>query len=197
MFAYCLNNPAFYVDVSGYVPQAVIDGIVHDKVLAHICLWQPYLSYKETCIYYNGENAANGYGFCDLYNTQTGEVWELKKNSNSKSCRTPAALAQLEAYTKGRLKHKMDLNLCMPYMTTIYPGSFIFVHDGYLYAVAYWSEGNGILRYEYDRYKIDEEKFAELLIPTLIVTVVVVVAAPYLVAGCGGTGAAAVMVAIA
>lgn len=132
MFAYCNNNPVNYADESGCVPQAVTDKLVHDMVLAHICAKQPNLSWFNTCIYYNGENFWGGWGFCDLYNSQTGEVWELKKYSNSYSCRTSTALGQLARYTNGRLKSNKNLKLHMPYTTTINSGSFSFTHNGYI-----------------------------------------------------------------
>ena len=79
MFAYCNNNPAACVDGDGDIPQAVTDKLVHDAVLAMIAFEQPNLSMTQTCIYYNGENIWGGFGYCDLFNTVTGEVWELKK----------------------------------------------------------------------------------------------------------------------
>ena len=36
MFAYCGNNPVNYYDVTGYIPQAIEDAIVHNKVLKEI-----------------------------------------------------------------------------------------------------------------------------------------------------------------
>ena len=185
MFAYCLNNPAFYADESGDIPQAVTDKIVHDMVLAHICANQANLSWTGTCIYYNGEDFWGGWGFCDLYNTQTGEVWELKKNSGSYSCRTSTALGQLTKYTNGRLKDNKKLKLHMPYKTTINSGSFSFTQNGYIYDVSYWSEGNGILRYTYDRRKTEERKTAEAVVTILAIATLVIVA-PYAVPAYGG-----------
>ena len=195
MFAYCNNNPVNYADESGCVPQAVTDKLVHDMVLAHICAKQPNLSWFNTCIYYNGENFWGGWGFCDLYNSQTGEVWELKKYSNSYSCRTSTALGQLARYTNGRLKSNKNLKLHMPYTTTINSGSFSFTHNGYIYNVSYWSEGNGILRYRYDRHKTDERKTAEAVV-TALAFVALVAVAPYVAPAYGGAGLGLAMVAI-
>ena len=179
MFAYCNNTPVFYVDESGCIPRAVIDKIVHDAVLADICDNQANLSWTGTCIYYNGDNFWGGWGFCDLYNTQTGEVWELKKASSSYSCRTSTALRQLERYTNGRLKNNKDLELHMPYKTTISKGIFSFTKDGYIYNVSYWSENNGILRYTYERRKTEERKAIEA-VASIIAVGVLVFFAPYL-----------------
>ncbi len=186
MFVYCLNNPTFYVDEAGYIPQAVTDKIIHDMVLAYISANQANLSWTGTCIYYNGEDFRGGWGFCDLYNTQTGEVWELKKDSSSYSCTTSAALAQLARYTSGRLKNNKKLELHMPYKTTINSGGFSFTQNGYIYDVTYWSEGNGILRYRYDRRKTEERKILEAVV-TVAALAALVIVAPYGVPAYGGT----------
>ena len=132
MFAYCNNNPLAYVDESGDLPQAVTDKLVHDAVLAMIVFQQPNLSMTQTCIYYNGENIWGGFGYCDLFNTVTGEVWELKKDSQSRSCKTSSALAQLTRYTTGKLKHYPNLQLRLPDKTQISGGSFSFTAAGYI-----------------------------------------------------------------
>ena len=70
------------------------DGYVHRKVLQYICGKEAYsgsLQYQNTCIYYNGVDRSDGWGFCDLINIDTGEIWELKKDSTSWSCTTEQA----------------------------------------------------------------------------------------------------------
>ncbi|MBQ8281051.1 MAG: RHS repeat-associated core domain-containing protein, partial [Lachnospiraceae bacterium] len=62
-YAYCFNNPVNYVDVTGYIPQAVEDKWVHNQVLNRICTLNTDLKWKKTCIYYNGENIWNGWGY--------------------------------------------------------------------------------------------------------------------------------------
>ena len=164
MFAYCNNNPVNFYDEAGYAPEAVKDKIVHDMVLAYICSTNENLSWTDTCIYYNKSNFWGGWGFCDLYNKKTGEVWELKKVSNSYSCKTSTALAQLNGYINGRLKNNLKLKLCMPNKTQINPGSFSFEYLGYDYRVNYYSEGNGILRYSYTKTKTEARKAAEAVV---------------------------------
>ena len=149
MFAYCNNNPVNYYDNTGYLLQAVRDKSVHDMVLSIICGRNSELRMYETCVYYNGEDWSGGFGFCDLYNIRTGEVWELKKNSNSYSCSTAAAQMQLSKYLSGKLKHHNELELTLPYETTISEGTFDFTDGYYYYHVSYWYEGFGILRYSY------------------------------------------------
>lgn len=169
MFAYCNNNPVNYSDSSGNLPQAVEDAIVHSKVLKEISYQNGNLRNTKTCIYYNGIDFTGGWGFCDLYNSETGEVWELKKDSTSWSCTTTAAKAQLKGYVQGRLKHFPDLELFEPYCTQIAGGTCSFTMNGYIYSAQYWSEGNGILRYSYTKNKTENRKNAEAIVTAAIV----------------------------
>ena len=155
MFAYCVNNPINFFDSTGDIPQAVEDKIVHDQVLKNICGWDSDLSYTETCVYYNGENWFGGFGYCDLYNRRTGEVWELKKNTVSYTCSTPVAQAQLKRYTNGTLKHHPELELTTPNQTIIPTRTFEFSTAYAIYHVTYWYEGDGILRYSYTSKKTE------------------------------------------
>lgn len=178
MFVYCGNNPVMQYDETGYVPQAVTDKIVHNKVLSEICTKQSSLSWTQTCIYYNGKNAWGGFGFCDLYHASTGEVWELKKQSNSYSCKTSTALRQLKKYVSGRLRVNTKLELSIPSHTEIADGVFSFTQNGYIYEVEYWSEGNGILRYSYNQHKTEGRKIAETFAAVAMVTTIMLIA-PY------------------
>ena len=183
MFAYCNNSPVAYIDASGDLPQAVTDKLLHDAVLAMIAFEQPNLSMTQTCIYYNGENIWGGFGYCDLFNTATGEVWELKKESQSRSCRTSSALAQLTRYTTGKLKHYPNLQLRFPKETQINSGSFSFKAAGYIYDVSYWSENNGILRYRYNRTETDLRKTVEVIATVAVFAIMCVT--PYAIPGVG------------
>lgn len=92
MFTYCNNNPICCADPTG----ELTGGQIHDSVLAAIILdytkaGYSFLSMRDTKIYYNGKNIWNGWGYCDLYDIQTGEVWELKKDSKSYTCTTTYA----------------------------------------------------------------------------------------------------------
>ena len=154
------------------------DAIIHNKVLRRICRQNADLRYTQTCIYYNGEDYKGGWGFCDLYNSETGEVWELKKNSSSWSCTTSAAKTQLNGYVGGRLKHAPDLKLYTPYVTDIVGGSFSFTMNGYIYDVEYWNEGGGILRYSYTKKKTEGRKTAEAVVTAVALSAAVVYFAP-------------------
>lgn len=187
MFTYCNNSPIAYTDAGGNLPQAVTDKFVHNTVLSRIVLEQKELRMTDTCIYYNRKNFLGGFGYCDLYNSVTGEVWELKKDSQSKSCRTSSALAQLKRYTTGRLKHNLELPLELPLefpsKTQITGGSFSFQAAGYVYDVIYWSENNGILRYRYDRTETGLRKTVEAI--ATVAAFAVMYVAPYTIPGVG------------
>ena len=145
MFAYCYNDPVDNCDMEGMSPSVVIDGMVHDRVLDHICIWNSSLTRRNTYIYYNGKNIWGGFGYCDLYNKYTGEVWELKKSTVP----TWKAQRQLSKYIGGRLKHNKSLNLTLPYTTIIPTRTFEFSTGLDIYYVWYWYEGDGVLRYNY------------------------------------------------
>ncbi len=189
MFAYCLNNPLSLLDDGGEIPRAVQDKIIHDAVLEAICGTQPNLSWKKTCVYYNKVDHKGGWGFCDLYNNVTGEVWELKKDSNTISCQTSVAQIQLDNYISGKLKWMPELDLCRPYITVINAGSFSFTQGGYIYDVQYWNEGNGILRYNYTSRKTTERVVAEVLVTVAAISIVASIA-PYSIPALGMGGAA-------
>lgn len=173
MFAYCNNNPVCFFDTTGYAPSATQDKLVHNLVLVHICAKNASLSWLNTCIYYNGENAWGGWGFCDLYNTVTGEVWKLKKASNSYSCRTSTATKQLDRYVDGRLKNNPDLKLSKPKTTIISGDTFSFYYGGYNYNVRYDNEGNGILRYSYSKTKSKAQEVAEVVATVVVLGVLI------------------------
>ena len=149
MFAYCNSNPVNSSDPTGRSP--ILDGYIHREVLKEICNKNGQLSYTQTCVRYRDANNeyTGKWGFCDLYNKITGEVWELKKKSNSRSCQTENALKQLDNYVKGTLLWNPALELKKPNVTEI-PSSMFTVKDRHVtYNVTYWDEGNGILRYSY------------------------------------------------
>lgn len=149
MFAYCGNDPVNNCDPTGDIP--ILDAYIHREVLKEISNGNSELSYTKTCIRYRDENKeyTGKWGFCDLYNTSTGEVWELKKNSDSKSCRTENAIKQLDNYVNGTLLWTPVLKLKKPDTTQI-PGDTFPIHDTYFsYNARYWNEDNGILRYDY------------------------------------------------
>lgn len=145
MFAYCLNNPVSGVDPDGELTKRQI----HDRVLAEIVRLMAAggrtLSMNNTTIYYNGSNYFGGWGFCDLYDFFTGEVWELKR----KTCSKEKAENQLQKYVKGRLKYKKHQELSIG--GNLFEGKYTFtITDGSTkYHITFWQGENGILWYDY------------------------------------------------
>ena len=192
LFAYCKNDPINNCDPYGLLQLPHDDKYVHDAVLEDICSRYPELRMHFTCIRYYEEGRQTGrWGFCDLYSSRTGEVWELKKNSTSKSCRTESAQAQLEKYISGSLLHNPDLPLQRPNTTLITGNTFTTSRGNWIYDVTYWNEGNGIIRYSYTK----RFNVARAVVMTAVaLTVVATAASGGLLAPVGG-GAVVAMVA--
>ena len=135
----------------------------------------PFVTRYKTCIYYNGYNIWGGWGYCDLYNATTGEVWELKRVT----CSYDKAVAQLNKYVKGRLKDFKSIKLKKGGMS-IGEGAFNVDLGDKTYYVWYWNEGGGIIYYDYTpQYKKES-------IATGVVTVLVVAGAIVLIPATGG-----------
>ena len=85
MFAYCGNNPIIRADDIG---QYYTPGQIHDFVIKEICDGNPNMekSREENKIIYSKPVLFSTYGYCDIHHDKTGEVWELKRFSNSPSC---------------------------------------------------------------------------------------------------------------
>ena len=144
MFAYCNNNPVNYIDPAG----ALSARQIHDEVLREICFYNTDLQMTDTCIYYNKKDHKNKWGFCDLVNLKTGEVWELKRHSSAPSCQKSAAIQQLGGYLCGCLKHHKEVSLTSG-TTKIPSGMFTRTDSKGSYFIWYWDAGNGILFYDY------------------------------------------------
>ena len=149
MFAYCLNNPTNGADYTG----EYTDGQIHDFVIQKIVDREDrelkYLR-TDTIIVYTTAWKTMWYGFCDLYDPNTGEVWELKKNTTSYKCSTVYATTQLNNYINNGVLIN-DPKLVKKFPTSfIKPGLFEKIDStGNRYVITYWDEGGGILRYQY------------------------------------------------
>lgn len=143
-FAYCNNNPVCCADSTGELTR----GRIHNLVLDRIVSIQPYLKRIETCIYYNGVDSSGKWGFCDLYNPATGEVWELKRGSTATSCQKSNAIAQLDKYLSGRLKYYKQVPLTAG-TTRIINGKFTVSDNNGTYYIWYSDGGDGIIFYDY------------------------------------------------
>ena len=97
MFAYCGNNPIIWVDDSG---QKYTPGQIHDFVVSDICNENAHKNGSKAgnkIIYKKGlfRVAFSEYGYCDIYDSMTGEVWEVKRFSLAPSCSFTNASFQL------------------------------------------------------------------------------------------------------
>ena len=193
MFAYCNNNPTCNSDPTG----ELTDGQIHDSVLAAIIIdyrrsGYYHLSMTDTMVYYNGKNRWSGWGYCDLYDLQTGEVWELKKASNSYSCTTSAAKRQLGKYVNGCLASDPDLQLSRGGDLVFGTNTYTIKDSSGTYTITYWQECQGILRYSYT-FKKDYENSQKAVQNARLACILVatpIVVAGFCMAG-GPTGAAA------
>ncbi len=75
----------------------------------------------------------------------------------------------------GKLKIKPGLILTLPNKTVIIKGHVDFESFGYHYSVDYSNEGNGVLRYTYEKQKTPERVRAESLVANVCVTVVIAI----------------------
>ena len=148
MFAYCLNNPVLFDDPSGNLTSGQIHNLVLDKIIEdEETRGRSTLSRRRTYLFYNRVDRSGGYGFCDLFDSVTGEVWELKRIT----CNEDSAKAQLARYVDGRLRYYKDLPLKVG--GRLIPDgvvrSFTYVDKSGTYDITYWDGGEGILWYDY------------------------------------------------
>ena len=154
MFAYCGNNPVIHRDDAGtyYWPSEI-----HNFVVDDICDNNSnktgddsYISYYEPI--FRGRKWYT-YGFCDVYDTVTHEVWEVKRLGGGTTCTPAAAGAQLANYVlRGYLKYNDNWELKFGgTKTTIAPNVFTKMdRDGKgTYVIGYFDAGNGLVFYDY------------------------------------------------
>ena len=150
MFAYCGNNPVIRSDETGtyYTP-----GQIHDFVVNKICDGDSnkesdntYVKYKEPIKRY-GHTCT--YGFCDIYDTYTHEMWEVKRASLSIS----NAIDQLINYViNSEFVNRSDRAYYVG-------GTYSSIEPNYFtkrdsdgsgtYHIVYWDAGQGIVYYDY------------------------------------------------
>ena len=165
MFAYCGNNPVNFEDPTGELTQGQIHNLVLEEIIKEKKKeGRKTLSCHRTCIYYNCVDFWGGWGFCDLYDVASGEVWELKKESSSYTCSTEYATRQLKNYVSGRLKNMPNLKLKSGGRLLTGKSSFTYTDSSGTYNILYWEQGNGILRYAYIKTKRPSPDSAQLLL---------------------------------
>ena len=149
LYAYCINNPLMYIDYGG---EALSLSTVHHWVVEDI---RAKNAASVNMISNTRIDYKNGlWGFADLVSLDTGEVWEVKKNS--KWISMTSATKQLGKYVAGSLHNdKLKQNTPNLYtggsQGTYIPMCTIVKQFGPLtYYVSYWDNGNGIILYEFD-----------------------------------------------
>ena len=152
MFAYCGNNPIIRVDDKG---QYYTPGQIHDFVIEDICKKDPNKKgsrQDNKIIYSQPVFFVYTYGYCDVRDSTTGEVWELKRFSNAPTCQFAYAYAQLSNYVNGHLESAPNKTLTFGGdHTMISPNVFTKIDsDGKgQYVIGYWDTGVGVLFYDY------------------------------------------------
>ena len=165
MFAYCGNNPVYRSDDTGTF---YTSGQIHDFVVKDICKNNPNKTGDDTYISYY-EPVFRGrkwytYGFCDVYDIKTHEVWEVKRLGGGSTCSPTAAAIQLGNYVMhGFLKHHNNWQLKFGGTeTSIEPNVFTKMDsDGRgTYVIGYFDAGNGLVFYDYFYIPSPEEALA-------------------------------------
>ena len=103
---------------------------------------------------YGIEYRNHTYGYCDLYDIMTHEIWEVKRNGSSYSCSDAFASMQLNNYiNNGTFKHQEQKGDYIKGGTKTNIETWTFhKHDpssGGVYRITYWDAGNGIIKYDY------------------------------------------------
>ncbi len=151
MFAYCGNNPIIRIDDKG---QYYTSGQIHDFVIDDICSrdFTKKGSRQDNKIIYSKPFFFSTYGYCDVRDSITNEIWELKRFSNAPSCQFAYAYTQLSNYVGGHLENNPQANLKYGgEKTMISPNVFTKTdNDGRgEYVIGYWDTGVGVLFYDY------------------------------------------------
>ena len=151
LFTYCSNNPLSYVDESG---QYYTPGQIHNLVAAKICSHHPTIVWKQTYMRYGRLYRNHSYGFCDLYDTETHEIWEIKKCSGSYTCSNTYASRQLDNYiNNGYFVYQEQKGGYIKGGTKTKIEQYTFIERDYIsggyYHISYWDAGDGIINYDY------------------------------------------------
>ena len=171
MFAYCGNNPISYVDETG---EYYTSGQIHDFVVEDICKNNPnkcgkntYMRYKEP--YLKG-NKYHYYGYCDIFDIETHEIWEVKRFGGGSSCSPAAAMRQLQNYVaNGVLNYFAPCEQYTGGTFSEIPMNEFFKRDNDgkgTYVIGYWDTGMGVIYYDY--YYIPDPKETEMLVNAFV-----------------------------
>ena len=178
MFAYCLNNPANYCDSTGtkvdiwpilfgdHVP-----GYIHKTVQAHIIATGLF----------EDELYLPGTGRADIYDPETGEIWEIKYGGSTvemQNTRTSEAKNQIDRYINNKTNMPLQIG-----HAGAFTGAFVINCGNTSYCVTYDTPQPGVILYyvqqmpayepaaSYAYYPVKEKSHAMaglLLVPALI-----------------------------
>lgn len=147
MFAYCLNNPANFIDPEGNL---AFPGQIHNEVVRRVA--NDYNLYKEQIILYEGGK----WGRADLISPD-GRVWDVKR---LKQKQIEDGIAQVKKYVSNTWKNSPETKLSVG--NNIVPmTSFNYKCGVVTYRVQYESVGNGIIAYDYKITDIDTKTVAQ------------------------------------
>ena len=143
-YTYCMGNPINYSDPTG---ELTWPGEIHNAVSDHI-VWTQLLNKKRLLQQnkYVSYGHFKGYGFADLYDSKTGEVWEIKRDKPEEHISGPA---QLQKYINNIKGAKTGASVGRD---TFYYFSSGKICPGLpsLYKVIYESDNSGMIYYDYD-----------------------------------------------
>ena len=142
LYVYCMNNPIRYVDSTG---ELAWPGEIHNAVSNHI-LWTQLIQngrliQPNKFVSYGGLK----FGIADLYDNNTGEVWEIKPDKRKYYISGPLQLQNYIDHIDGASKGK-----------SLGGGSFYYFSSGKItplpsiYQVTYRSGNDGMIYYSYE-----------------------------------------------
>ena len=171
LYVYCINNPIVLCDSLG---EAATSGQIHNWVVRDIWIrYMPVGMLRDVTIDY----PSGGYGFADLVNVITREVWEVKRVTVSES----TAVKQLDKYIAGSIRRENGTGKKLEKggtITTIPKADIIRIYGDTIYRISYWTVLNeesgevaavkghsdvGIVWYDYTTEKFNTEEVTLLL----------------------------------
>lgn len=152
IYSYCINSPVMHTDSDGNL---IWPGEIHRAVQYDVAARNPNIILEV-----NVQKAGTGLpGRIDIYNKITREAWEVKPATTSLA----RANAQLGSYVNGLIVDKRVSVRKARRGSCISSGYFEhFSLDGSMYAVTYWYEPDGVIKYSYMK---KEEQRQEVTVP--------------------------------
>ena len=200
LYVYCINNPIALCDLLG---EAATRGQIHNWVVYDIAFKYKAIGMRCNMLI---DYPSGGYGFADLINIVTREVWEVKRVT----LKEPPAVKQLDRYIAGSIRRENGTGRKLEKggtITTIPKADIIRIHGDTIYHISYWTVLNeksgevaavkghsdiGIVWYDYTTKKINTEEVT-LLLMTLAGIAGITMLSGGLASGVGAAAGAAAM----